>query len=280
MIVAGLILLSVGLADVLRRFLSGRALWIGIAVAGVLVLVLATLGGAYLYAVVGLALAALWVWLLPLDGRPRLSFWPAVLLAVLVVALVAFLPARVMTGLFAGRWLATPFGPIGFDLLILGLGVFAVLLETGNVIVRAALLGERAEIPADVEPDHEAPGMSAGARAGAVAGLLPVPSAAVDPGTPTASEPTPPAPTADHGFRGGRLIGPLERVIVLLLTLFAAYPLLAAMLAAKGIVRFPEISRDGVNGGRAEYFLVGSLVSWVVALGGALLLWWAARAGL
>lgn len=277
MILAGLILLSVGLADVLRRFLRGRALWIGIAVGGVLVLVLATLGGAYLYAVVGLALAALWVWLLPLDGRPRLSFWPAALLAVLVVALVAFLPARVMTGLFAGRWLATPFGPIGFDLLVLGLGVFAVLLETGNVIVRAALLGERAEIPADIAPEHE--GQGAGASAGAVAGLVAVPLSAVDPGVPTASEPTPPVPAADQGFRGGRLIGPLERVIVLLLTLFAAYPLLAAMLAAKGIVRFPEISRDGVNGGRAEYFLVGSLVSWVVALGGALLLWWAARAG-
>lgn len=277
MILAGLILLSVGLADVLRRFLRGRALWIGIAVGGVLVLVLATLGGAYLYAVVGLALAALWVWLLPIDGRPRLSFWPAALLAVLVVALVAFLPARVMTGLFAGRWLATPFGPIGFDLLVLGLGVFAVLLETGNVIVRAALLGERAEIPADIAPEHEAQG--AGASAGAVAGLVAVPPSAVDPGVPTASEPTPPVPAADQGFRGGRLIGPLERVIVLLLTLFAAYPLLAAMLAAKGIVRFPEISRDGVNGGRAEYFLVGSLVSWVVALGGALLLWWAARAG-
>ena len=277
MILAGLILLSVGLADVLRRFLRGRALWIGIAVGGVLVLVLATLGGAYLYAVVGLALAALWVWLLPIDGRPRLSFWPAALLAVLVVALVAFLPARVMTGLFAGRWLATPFGPIGFDLLVLGLGVFAVLLETGNVIVRAALLGERAEIPADIAPEHE--GQGAGASAGAVAGLVAVPLSAVDPGVPTASEPTPPVPAADQGFRGGRLIGPLERVLVLLLTLFAAYPLLAAMLAAKGIVRFPEISRDGVNGGRAEYFLVGSLVSWVVALGGALLLWWAARAG-
>jgi len=281
MILAGLILLPIGLADVLRRFLRGRALWIGIAVAGVLVLVLAALGGAYLYAVLGLALAALWVWLLPLDGRPRLSFWPAALLAVLVVALVALLPARVTTGLFAGRWLATPFGPIGFDLLVLALGVFAVLLETGNVIVRAALLGERAEIPEDVAPDHEAPGTggSAGASAGAVAGLIPAPPGVIDPGTPTASEPTPPLPAADHGFRGGRLIGPLERVLVLLLTLFAAYPLLAAMLAAKGIVRFPEISRDGVNGGRAEYFLVGSLVSWVVALGGALLLWWAARAG-
>lgn len=273
MILAGFTLLAIGLADVLRRFLHRRALWIGIAVAGVLVLVLAALGGAYLHAVVGLALAALWVWLLPLDGRPRFSFWPAVLLAVLVVALVAFMPARAATGIFAGRWLATPFGPIGFDLLVLALGVFAVLLETGNVIVRAALLGEQAEIPADVSADRDAP------PAGAVAGLVPVAPSVLDPGTPTASEPTPPAPSADPGFRGGRLIGPLERAIVLLLTLFAAYPLLAAMLAAKGIVRFPEISRDGVNGGRAEYFLVGSLVSWVVALGGALLLWWAARAG-
>jgi len=273
MILAGLTLLAIGLADVLRRFLHRRALWIGIAVAGVLLLVLATLGGAYLHAVVGLALAALWVWLLPLDGRPRFSFWPAALLAVLVVALVAFMPARAVTGLFAGRWLATPFGPIGFDLLVLALGVFAVLLETGNVIVRAALLGEQAEIPPDVSADRDAP------TAGAVPGLVPVAPSALDPGTPTASEPTPPTPSPDPGFRGGRLIGPLERVLVLLLTLFAAYPLLAAMLAAKGIVRFPEISRDGVNGGRAEYFLVGSLVSWVVALGGALLLWWAARAG-
>ena len=273
MILAGLTLLAIGVADVLRRFLRGRALWIGLAVGGVLVLVLATLGGAYLYAVVGLALAALWIWLLPLDGRPRLSFWPAALLAVFVVALVAFLPARAVSGLFAGRWLATPFGPIGFDLLVLGIGVFAVLLETGNVIVRAALLGEQAEIPVDVATDATA---HAG---GAPAGAAPVTPSLLDPGTPTASEPTPPAPSPDHGFRGGRLIGPLERVIVLLLTLFAAYPLLAAMLAAKGIVRFPEISRDGVNGGRAEYFLVGSLVSWVVGLGGALLLWWAARAG-
>jgi hypothetical protein len=49
------------------------------------------------------------------------------------------------------------------------------------------------------------------------------------------------------------------------------------MLAAKGIVRFPEISRDGETGARAEYFLVGSLVSWVIGLGAAFLVWWAAH---
>ncbi|WP_292791869.1 MULTISPECIES: hypothetical protein [unclassified Microbacterium] len=93
--------------------------------------------------------------------------------------------------------------------------------------------------------------------------------------TATVSAVTPADPR--HGFKGGRLIGPLERVLVMILTLAAAYPVLAAMLAAKGIVRFPEISRDGETGARAEYFLVGSLVSWVIGLGAAFLVWWAAH---
>jgi hypothetical protein len=79
------------------------------------------------------------------------------------------------------------------------------------------------------------------------------------------------APTA---LKGGRLIGPLERILVFALTLAGAYTLLAAVLAAKGIVRFPEISRDGEGGDRAEYFLIGSLVSWVTALAAAFVVWW------
>lgn len=75
-------------------------------------------------------------------------------------------------------------------------------------------------------------------------------------------------------LKGGRLIGPLERLLVFALTLTGAFTLLAAVLAAKGIVRFPEISRDSEDGTRAEYFLIGSLVSWVTALGAAFLVWW------
>ncbi|KAA9087230.1 hypothetical protein [Microbacterium radiodurans] len=82
------------------------------------------------------------------------------------------------------------------------------------------------------------------------------------------------AAEAVGALRGGRLIGPLERILVFALTLTGAFTLLAAVLAAKGIVRFPEISRDEDGGDRAEYFLVGSLVSWVVALGAAFLVWW------
>jgi hypothetical protein len=84
------------------------------------------------------------------------------------------------------------------------------------------------------------------------------------------------APTT---LKGGRLIGPLERILVFALTLAGAYTLLAAVLAAKGIVRFPEISRDGEGGDRAEYFLIGSLVSWVTALAAAFVVWWGVQGG-
>lgn len=84
----------------------------------------------------------------------------------------------------------------------------------------------------------------------------------------------PSAGEAPETLRGGRLIGPLERILVFALTLAGAYTLLAAVLAAKGIVRFPEISRDGEGGDRAEYFLIGSLVSWVTALAAAFVVWW------
>ncbi len=79
-------------------------------------------------------------------------------------------------------------------------------------------------------------------------------------------------------LKGGRLIGPIERVLVFALTLTGAFTLLAAVLAAKGIVRFPEISRDGEGGIRAEYFLIGSLVSWTTALAIAFLVWWGTAA--
>ena len=72
-------------------------------------------------------------------------------------------------------------------------------------------------------------------------------------------------------MRGGRLIGPLERLLVLGLGLVGAFPVLAAVLAAKGIVRFPEISADRARGTKAEEFLVGSLVSWTCAGVGVLL---------
>ncbi len=70
-------------------------------------------------------------------------------------------------------------------------------------------------------------------------------------------------------MRGGRLIGPLERWIIVALALAGAQGVVAALMAAKGIVRFPEISKNAGEGSKAEEFLVGSLISWGLAGAGA-----------
>lgn len=114
-------------------------------------------------------------------------------------------------------------------------GVALALTETGNRITRAvlALAGRRAD----------------GASGPAAAG-----------------------PPQD-GLRGGRYIGPMERILMSALGLAQAYPVIAALMAAKGIVRFPEISADRGEGSRAEEFLIGSLASWSLAGAGGLLVW-------
>lgn len=77
----------------------------------------------------------------------------------------------------------------------------------------------------------------------------------------------------DHPvLRGGRVIGPLERLLIVVLGLAGALPVIAALLAAKGIVRFPEISRDSGLGAKAEEFLIGSMTSWSLACAATLFL--------
>ena len=72
-------------------------------------------------------------------------------------------------------------------------------------------------------------------------------------------------------MRGGRWIGPLERILILLLASVEAPAAIAAIVAAKGVIRFPEISRDsqGKAGQKAEEFLIGSFASWILAVLGA-----------
>lgn len=70
-------------------------------------------------------------------------------------------------------------------------------------------------------------------------------------------------------LKGGRLLGPMERVFILALGLAGAITAAAIVVAAKGLLRFPELSseRDQAQVHRmTEYFLVGSFASWLVAL--------------
>lgn len=65
-------------------------------------------------------------------------------------------------------------------------------------------------------------------------------------------------------LRGGRWIGPLERLLIIVLAGAGAEVAIAAVVAAKGVIRFPEISQD-TTGEKAEEFLIGSVSSWILA---------------
>jgi hypothetical protein len=82
-------------------------------------------------------------------------------------------------------------------------------------------------------------------------------------------------PQASDRLRGGRLLGPMERTLILGLGLAGQLAAATAVVAAKSIIRFPEINaqkarENGTIGidEVTEYFLVGSFASWIIALGG------------
>ncbi len=161
---------------------------------------------------------------------------------------LAFLAAAVALGIgfsaaaspAAGQlqeWLATVGLPllqgVSPDRFLLLVGALGVQLSTGNVIVRLVL-----KATGTLNPMRD--------------GSLP---------------PTP--------LKGGRLLGPLERVFILVLALAGQITAASIVVAAKGLLRFPELSSQGEQRHvhhMTEYFLVGSFVSWMVALCSMILL--------
>ena len=84
-----------------------------------------------------------------------------------------------------------------------------------------------------------------------------------------------PAATNEKQLKGGRLLGPMERLFILGLGVAGQVTAAAVVVAAKGLLRFPELQRGTDVGGPTdvtEYFLIGSFASWLVALGGVGLL--------
>jgi hypothetical protein len=137
-----------------------------------------------------------------------------------------------------GRWLDSVAVPVleglSAEQALLLLGVFLAQLSTGNVVVRLVL-------------------------------------AATGTTNPTyGSEPDP-----ELRLKGGRMLGPLERVFIVGLGLAGYLTAASIVIAAKGLLRFPELQSKGeqVRIHRlTEYFLVGSFVSWLVALSSLALL--------
>lgn len=82
-------------------------------------------------------------------------------------------------------------------------------------------------------------------------------------------------------LKGGRLLGPMERLFIVGLGLAGHVTAASIVVAAKGLLRFPELQskRDLPDSADApgidevtEYFLVGSFVSWMISLGTLVLL--------
>jgi len=138
-----------------------------------------------------------------------------------------------------GRWLEQVPLPVLHDLdadgLLLLAAVVLLQLSTGNVLVRLVLAAT-----GTITPD------SHGASQG-----------------------------PERRLKGGRLLGPLERLFILGLGLAGNLTAAAIVVAAKGLLRWPELSSPSEQREvhrLTEYFLVGSFVSWLVALSGLVLL--------
>ncbi len=84
-----------------------------------------------------------------------------------------------------------------------------------------------------------------------------------------------PAAGNEKKLKGGRVLGPMERILIV--GLGGVHQLTAAglVIAAKGLLRFPELQQAQKEGPSdvTEYFLIGSFASWLIALGGAALIY-------
>lgn len=82
-----------------------------------------------------------------------------------------------------------------------------------------------------------------------------------------------PAATNETNLKGGRLLGPMERVFILVLALGGELTAAAVVVAAKGLLRWPELRSARAEGPTpvSEYFLIGSFASLLLGIGGWLL---------
>ena len=89
--------------------------------------------------------------------------------------------------------------------------------------------------------------------------------------------------TSQKKLRGGRIIGVLERWLIFALAAAGEPTAAALIVSAKSLLRFPELNRKERSSQDpeseatevdivTEYFLLGSLLSWTLALGCALLM--------
>lgn len=167
------------------------------------------------------------------------AWLPLVVLGASVAGALAYAPYAATAGGVLARWLDdTPWPALAQgdpSRILLLAALVLVQLSTGNVIVRLVLAATGTVLPAQ----HG-----------------------------TAGDP-------ETRLKGGRVLGPMERLVLLGLGLAGELTAAGIVIAAKGLLRFPELqlkSEQERIHQLTEYFLVGSFVSWLVPLGSLVLL--------
>lgn len=242
----GLLLIGFAVTDL--TYSVRRGLWLPPLIGSAAVVGAALVAGltdAADLAVVAALVGACFGWsLLVTRGFGRGAAWhPLAWLAGWLVLVAGLSPWAGRADGLLGRWLRDAdtswLGDPSAGQALLLVGAMLLQLSTGNVIVRLVL-----RTTGSMNPHRATP--PADAR------LLEAPP---------------------HTLKGGRLLGPMERVFILGLGLAGQYTAASIVVAAKGLLRYPELSaaKDDRRGpglhAVTEYFLVGSFVSWLVALG-------------
>ena len=241
MIWLGLLLLGCAVADIVNRPQAPRVL--PEAVGAVVVVIVGVAAGQH-SAVDLLALVVIAVLVVAWSRTSTRAFdrgspvAPLIVLGVgVALTFIASGLASEVSGPLAQWWSGIDWPPaarVTPDRALLVLGVLGAQLSTGNVVVRLVLAATGTVNPARRDS-----------------------GAATDPADPA------------HDLRGGRLLGPMERVLIIGLGLAGNLTAASIVVAAKGLLRFPELSsrKDQEYVHRlTEYFLVGSFVSWMLAL--------------
>jgi len=265
----GVWLVGVGLSDLVRagsrdgtsRGTVVRSVASGaVAVGAVAVATGLTAPGDLVVLAASLVPLALWVRYSTQVATTGTGHWTALAsLAAGATVLVALGGLASTAGGMVARWLAWADLPgVGAETstarVVLVVGVLLVNLATANVVVRLVLVTVGAMRPVRaIDAAQVRTGDGPHRRGGDGAEVL----------------------HASDELRGGRLLGPMERVLIIGLGLAGQLTAAGLVIAAKGLIRFPELqakrddrtSVDGVGiDAVTEYFLVGSFVSWLLAL--------------
>lgn len=243
MSVVGVLLIAIAVSDLCRRnaLPLGLQLWAPLAAGPLMIIVFGLLAGLGSVGAISLLVGAAVITLgwVVLAGRARIgAVHQAVPLTVLVAGVLVMIILSPLAG-SAGGLLADWLHATGWRGLV-GVGPDRFLLVLGLFLIQFSTGNEIVRLVL-----------------AATGTIKPV-------GEPQASD----------QLRGGRLLGPLERIFVFWLGFLGYATAAGLVIAAKGLIRFPELNARRKGGSVTgvgidevtEYFLLGSFLSWLISL--------------